>query len=160
MYLSEEIQKEQRVRNLNPFRYVLEIAAQYNGKIINYSGVGKGIGVDPKTVASYYGDIFEQFVFNEIKVISSYKKNDYRISFYHDENGIEVDFVVERPSKPLLFIEVKSSESVNEDMTKNLRVVAKDFSDAEFQLWSRDRVAKILGKVLCLPWETGLQQFI
>lgn len=215
LYLSEEIQREQLVRNLNPFRHFLEVAAQYDGKIINYSGIAKGIGVDPKTVASYYqiledtlvgsfllsfsfsfrkklikspkfyffdcgvvramarqlsiplvsstsyfGDVFEQFIYNEIKKLSSYRKNDFKISFYHDENGIQIDFVIERPGQKLLFIEVKSAESADESLTKNLRTVAKDFPDSEFQLWSRDKITKKFGNHLCLFWQDGLNQLL
>lgn len=211
LYLSEEILKEQVVRNLEPFRHFLELAAQYNGKIINHSSLAKSIGVDPKTVASYYqiledtllgtfllpfsqsfrkklikspkfyffdmgvtrsmarqltvpllsstsyyGDVFEHFIFNQMRAMFSYQRNDFRLSYYHDENNIEVDFVIERPGKPLLFVEVKSAEVALESMTKSLRIVARDFAQAELQLWSRDPVAKRYGPVTCMPWETGL----
>ncbi len=53
-YLKEEIQTEQVVRKLDPFRRFLEVAAQYNGKIINYSNIAKDTGTDSKTVKSYY----------------------------------------------------------------------------------------------------------
>lgn len=53
-YLREEIQIEQIVRKLNPFRDFLEIAAQSNGKIVNYSKISKDVGVDDKTVYSYF----------------------------------------------------------------------------------------------------------
>lgn len=215
MYLSEEIQKEQLVRNLDPFRHFLEVSSQYNGKIINYAAVSKGIGVDPKTVAnyyqildetllgsfllpfshsfrkkllkspkfyffdtgvaramarqltlpllpstSYYGEVFEQFIYCQIKSLCAYAQNDFRISYYHDENGIEIDFVVERPGKPLLFIEIKSTTNVNETMTKNLRTAAKDFPNAEFQLWSQDSISQQLGSVNCMPWDVALEKLI
>lgn len=53
-YLKEEIWNEQIVRKLEPFARFLEIAAQCNGKIINFSKIGRDIGADPKTVQSYY----------------------------------------------------------------------------------------------------------
>lgn len=53
-YLNEEIKAEQIVRKLDPFRKFLEVAAQQNGEIINYSKIGKQIGVDTKTVQSYF----------------------------------------------------------------------------------------------------------
>lgn len=53
-YLREEIQVEQIVRNLNPFRDFLEIAAQTNGEVINYSNIAKEIAVDDKTVKNYF----------------------------------------------------------------------------------------------------------
>lgn len=53
-YLKEEIVAEQIVRNLNPFRNFLEVAAQSNTKIINYSKLARDVGVDVKTVQSYF----------------------------------------------------------------------------------------------------------
>lgn len=53
-YLKEEIWNEQIVRRLEPFAHFLEVAAQCNGKILNYSKMGRDIGVDTKTVQSYY----------------------------------------------------------------------------------------------------------
>lgn len=53
-YLKEEIIVEQVVRNLDPFRKFLEVAAQCNGKIINYSNIARDVGADDKTIKSYY----------------------------------------------------------------------------------------------------------
>ncbi|MES2614770.1 MAG: AAA family ATPase [Bdellovibrionota bacterium] len=53
-YLKEEIWAEQLVRKLDPFRKFLEVAAQSNGKIINYLNIARDIGVDDKTVYSYF----------------------------------------------------------------------------------------------------------
>lgn len=53
-YLKEEIQAEQIVRQLKPFRLFLDIAAQSNAKIVNYSNIAKDVGVDTKTVQSYF----------------------------------------------------------------------------------------------------------
>lgn len=53
-YLREEIQVEQLIRKLNPFRDFLEIAAQCNGKIINYSKIARDVGVDDKTIQNYF----------------------------------------------------------------------------------------------------------
>ncbi len=53
-YLKEEIWNEQIVRKLEPFAHFLEVAAQCNGKILNFSKIGRDIGIDTKTVQSYY----------------------------------------------------------------------------------------------------------
>lgn len=44
-YIQEEIKLEQLVRNLDPFRKFLEVAAQSNAKIVNYSNIHREIGV-------------------------------------------------------------------------------------------------------------------
>ena len=53
-YLKEEIQLEQLVRKLRPFRSFLEIAAQSFGCILNYSKIARGIGSDAMSVKNYF----------------------------------------------------------------------------------------------------------
>ncbi len=54
VYLKEEIWNEQIVRKLQPFRKFLEVAAQCNGKIINYANIARDVGVDDKTIKEYF----------------------------------------------------------------------------------------------------------
>jgi predicted AAA+ superfamily ATPase len=53
-YLQKEIQQEQWVKNLEPFRKFLAVAAQMNGKIVNKAALAKQAGVDPTTVSNYF----------------------------------------------------------------------------------------------------------
>lgn len=53
-YLKEEIAAEQVTRRLDPFREFLEVAAQANGTIVNYANIARDVGVDPKTVVTYF----------------------------------------------------------------------------------------------------------
>ena len=53
-YLENEIQQEQWVRKLEPFRKFLAVAAQMNGKIINCARIAREIGVNDVTVANYF----------------------------------------------------------------------------------------------------------
>jgi len=53
-YLKEEVIAEQLTRKLDPFRKFLQIAAQSNAKIINFAKIATQVGVDAKTVRSYY----------------------------------------------------------------------------------------------------------
>jgi predicted AAA+ superfamily ATPase len=52
--LEKEIQYERRVKNLEPFRKFLAIAAQMNGKIVNKSKIAQQIGMRDSTVSSYF----------------------------------------------------------------------------------------------------------
>ncbi len=61
-YLKEEIVAEQIIRRLEPFRHFLEVAAQCNGQILNYSKIGRDIGVDTKTVQSFFSILEETLV--------------------------------------------------------------------------------------------------
>lgn len=53
-YLKEEIWLEQFIRKIDPFRKFLEVSAQCNGQIINYSNISRDVGVDDKTIRQYY----------------------------------------------------------------------------------------------------------
>jgi len=53
-YLQEEIVAEQIVRKLNPFRHFLEVAAQTNGTIVNFTSIARDVGAEPRTVISYF----------------------------------------------------------------------------------------------------------
>lgn len=53
-YLKEEIQIEQEVRKIDAFRNFLEIAAQMNGNILNFSKISADVGIDDKTVFNYF----------------------------------------------------------------------------------------------------------
>ena len=53
-YLKEEIWAEQFIRELAPFRRFLEVAAQSNGKLINFSNISRDVGVSDQTIQKYY----------------------------------------------------------------------------------------------------------
>ncbi len=53
-YLQKEIQQEQWVRQLEPFRKFLAVAAQMNGKIVNRSLIAREVGINDVTVGNYF----------------------------------------------------------------------------------------------------------
>ena len=53
-YLKEEISAEQVVKKFLPFRRFLEVAAQRNGKIINYANIARDTGIADTTVREYF----------------------------------------------------------------------------------------------------------
>ena len=53
-YLKEEILQEQIIRKIQPFKNFLEVIAQINGQIINYSKFSREVGVDHKTIQNYF----------------------------------------------------------------------------------------------------------
>jgi predicted AAA+ superfamily ATPase len=61
-YLKDEIVAEQLVRNLQPFRNFLEVAAQTNGQILNFSKIGRDIGVEVPTVQSYFDILVDTYI--------------------------------------------------------------------------------------------------
>ena len=54
LYLKEEVWAEKYVRDLEPFRQFLEVAAQSNGKKINLSNIAHDVGVSHYTDQDYF----------------------------------------------------------------------------------------------------------
>lgn len=211
-YLKEEIWDEHFVKNLDPFRKFLEVAAQCNGKIINYANIARDVGVEDKTVASFfslledtligfflepfhhsfrkrlsekpkfyffdlgvahalsrtlsmpviertpsYGEAFEQFIILEIYRLASYLEPEYRFSYLRTPADAEVDLVIERPGKSLLFIEIKSTHEIEKTDLSSFIRLSRDHGDCEAICLSRDPYLKKIDHVICYFWRDGIK---
>lgn len=89
-YLKEEIWEEHFIRALDPFRKFLEVAAQCNGKIINYSNIARDVGVEDKTIASFFSLLEDTLVgfFLEPFHHSFRKRLSERPKFYFFDLGV------------------------------------------------------------------------
>ncbi len=212
-YLKEEIWNEHIVRKLLPFQRFLEVAAQTNGKLINYSKIARDVGVDPKTVQEYYtiledtlvgfmlepfhnsfrkrlvespkfyffdtgivralsrtlttpleprtipyGDAFEHFIILEIHKLIHYFPTEYRLSFLMTKAGSEADLVIERPGKPLLCIEIKSTDQIEREALKSFIKLTEDIPNSEAICLSRDPFLKKFEHVTAYPWQEGIKK--
>ena len=90
-YLKEEIVAEQIVRRLDPFRQFLEVAAQSNGTIINYTNVARDVGADPKTVMSYFGILEDTLVGFLLPAFHRSIRKQQRVNpkFYFFDTGVK-----------------------------------------------------------------------
>jgi predicted AAA+ superfamily ATPase len=213
-YLKEEVWGEQLVRKLPPFRRFLEVAAQSNGKIINMSSIARDVGIDDKTVQSYfsiledtllgfllepfqhsfrkrlsqkpkfyffdlgvtralcgrltldvlpktsaYGEAFEHFVILECHKLAAYHKEDYRFSYLRTKDDVEIDLIVERPGKPLLCIEIKSSERISPESIASFIHVTKEIPNCEAICICNDSIPQKIEHVLVLPWQEALKRY-
>ena len=213
-YIEKEIQQEQWVRKLEPFRKFLQISAQMNCKILNKSKIATQIGVQPSTVesyyeiledtllgfrlpgfetsirkqvrlgekfyffdtgvvraiektlsvpmiehTSYYGNLFETFVINEVRKHIEYKRLDWTLSYLMTKEELEVDLVLQIPDKSLILIEIKSTTQATEqdikslvdlgtDLDKKMKRVSKKF------LISQDSQKRIMNGVQCLHFSS------
>ena len=90
-YLKEEIWAEHMIRNLDLFRKFLELAAQSNGEIINFSKIAKQIGTTTATVQSYFDILEETLVgfFLESYTTSVRKRIVASPKFYFFDTGVK-----------------------------------------------------------------------
>lgn len=213
-YLKEEIWAEKIVKNLNPFRRFIEVAAQCNGKVVNYANIARDVGVADNTIRDYfsiledtligfflepfhhsfrkrlqakpkfylfdtgitraltrslriplqestsvYGECFEHFIILECMKLADYYQLDYQFSYLATKDGAEIDLVVNRPGKPYLLIEIKSSRQVQSHQLKNLSQMATDLGNAEAVCFSQDSFIKQYNNVTVYPWAEGIKQF-
>lgn len=211
-YLKEEILSEQLVRSLDPFRNFLPIAAQMSGKPLNFSKIGREVGVDTTTVQNYfsiledtllgfslpafhhsvrkrqrqapkfylfdigilralsrsldepvkkstipYGTFFEHFLIHEIRRLADYKKIRWDYSYLVTKDDVEIDLILEKPNRPLILIEIKSSENLQKGSITNFIKISKDFENAEAYCFSCDPQEKAFEHVKCLHWKDGLE---
>lgn len=213
-YLKEEIWAEQLIKKLDLFRKFLEVAAQSNGKIINYSTIARDVGADDKTVksyfslledtllgriiepfqhsfrkrlksspkfyffdlgvaralahslsvppvagTSYYGELFENFIMTECFKLASYFQSEFRFSYLMTADNVEIDLVVERPAKPLLLVEIKSSQQVREEDLRSLQKISTELGECESVCFSNDPRQKKIGTTMVYPWREGVKKF-
>lgn len=213
-YLKEEIWEEHFIQELDPFRRFLEVAAQMNGKILNFANIARDVGVSDKTIQKYYslledtlmgfflepfdhsfrkrlskkpkflffdsgvaralaaqltnplaestsayGEAFEHFIITQIYQLISYHFPEYRASYIRTKDDLEIDLVVERPGKPTLLIEIKSTNSVQEQQLRGLKAMASDLPHTEAICLSQDVFAKRYGSVTVYPWLEGIKKY-
>jgi predicted AAA+ superfamily ATPase len=99
-----------------------------------------------------YGAAFEHFVILELRRLNDYWGADYSFSYLRTKDGAEIDLVMDRPGRPPILLEIKSTERVREtDVTALIRFQA-DIRGSRAYCLSLDPHRKRIGPVLCLPW--------
>ncbi|PWU12623.1 MAG: ATPase [Bdellovibrio sp.] len=115
------------------------------------------VDLNPKSYA--FGEAFESWIVQECHRFNEYFKMDFRISYLRTQSYVEVDLIFERPGKPDLLVEIKSSDFVTEDDVRSLARIANDWDrKCQAQLWSQDLREKMILDVQCLHWQQGLQK--
>ncbi len=103
-YLKEEIWAEHMIRELDPFRRFLPVAAQANGTILNYSKIARDVGVDYKTVQSYFSILEDTLLgfFLEPYHRSIRKQQHQAPKFYFFDTGVKraLENTLDIPLKP------------------------------------------------------------
>ena len=89
-YLREEIIEEQILRKIPPFSRFLAVAAQGNGKLINYAKIARDINSDPSNVRNYYSILEETLVGFLLEPFhtSIRKRQRHAPKFYFFDTGI------------------------------------------------------------------------
>ncbi len=89
-YLKEEILSEQLIRNIDPFYSFLEVSAQMNGDILNFSRIAREAGTNDKSVERYYSILEDTLLgFHLLPYHRSVRKQQISSSkFYYFDIGL------------------------------------------------------------------------
>lgn len=109
--------------------------------------------------SSEYGNAFEHFIILECLKLSSYYYPEYRFSYLKTKDDVEIDLIVERPGQKLLCIEIKSTNSVQEEKIAAFARIIKDIEHCEAVCFSQDPAPKKIGEVKVLPWKEALHHY-
>ncbi|MCB0318145.1 MAG: DUF4143 domain-containing protein, partial [Bdellovibrionales bacterium] len=105
-----------------------------------------------------YGQLFENFIVNEIYRLLSYSEKQFKLSFLRVSETQEIDLIVEKAGGEIFLCEIKSTDKVDERHTQSLKTLSKDFSKPKLRLISNDQVKKQIGDVLALHWEEAIEE--
>ena len=100
-YIQEEVWEAHLIKDLVPYRRFLQVAAQTNGTVINYSNISEDTRVDPKTVQRYFQILEETLLgfFLEPFHRSLRKRQRANPKFYFFDIGVQraltSDFAIE-----------------------------------------------------------------
>jgi predicted AAA+ superfamily ATPase len=102
--LKEEIWSGRLVKDLEHFRRFLEVAAQSNGKIVNYSNIARDVGIDDKTVKNYFTLLEDTLIGNFLEPFDHSFRKRLRVApkFYYFDLGVSRALSATLSLKPVL----------------------------------------------------------
>lgn len=115
------------------------------------------IPLEPQTMA--YGVAFEHFIILECIRLSAYFNPEYHFSYLRTPGDAEIDLIVERPGKPLLCIEIKSSKQISPQNIRSFISITKDMPECEAICICNEKYAKKIEHVSVLPWQDAIRGY-
>jgi predicted AAA+ superfamily ATPase len=102
-----------------------------------------------------FGDLFEHFIFLEIKAYQLLNRADWDLEFWrtHDQN--EVDFIL---GKGEVIIEVKSSLNYKQEYLQGLKKFKTEYKSKREILVCRTTEKKVIDGIEIYPWELFLEE--
>ena len=105
-----------------------------------------------------YGHAFEHRVILECFYLNEYLRKDFSFYYLRTKDQNEVDLIIERPGKPDVLVEIKSSQSIQERHINQLNLLTKAWpTPYQAQVWSQEKTSKKIEKVECLFWKEALK---
>jgi len=114
----------------------------------------------PAPGTSYFGELFEEFVINEIFRMNSYTEKNYSLSYLATQNSkTEVDLILDKArGRVRIGVEIKSSTSVDEGEVLSLSKVGQDLKATKLYYLSQCPHRAVIHGVDCMEWRSGIQE--
>lgn len=107
-----------------------------------------------------YGICFEQFYILELFKLNHYCQADYAFSYLMTGGNVEIDLIIDRPGRPTLLVEIKSSDRTTIKDAKNLLTIYKDLpTSCECYVVSNDPHAYDHSGIKFIPWQKSFEEF-
>jgi predicted AAA+ superfamily ATPase len=103
-----------------------------------------------------YGHAFEHFVTLELLRLNEYLRLDWRFSYLRTKDDLEIDLVIERPTAPLLLVEIKSAARVDDTEVSRRAALKKDLDPCELVVLCNEPRMRRLEFATIYPWQAGI----
>lgn len=143
----ESLRKRQRK---NPKFYFFDVGVQ--------RALAKNLDRIVKPGNFEYGDLFESFIIQEIHRSIHYQEKEWSLSYLKTKDDLEIDLIIERPGLPKVFIEIKSTDKIQNESFQGLQKILKLQSNFEAYILSNDKKEFIRDGLIYLPWKKGLKE--
>jgi hypothetical protein len=124
------------------------------GLLINQLGLGVNHIVENGRI---FGPILENFVFLELKKLTTWAALPISLYHYRTQVGVEVDIVLENRAGQIVGIEVKASETISSEDWKGLEVLGEEMKDQMIRgviLYPGKKVVALRKNRIAIPLST------
>jgi predicted AAA+ superfamily ATPase len=108
----------------------------------------------PVQESADFGELFEQYLFMELKAWIDYRRPGSRLAYWRSRSGYEVDFVIDDEAA----IEVKAAKTVQERHLAGLRALREEGRIRRYYLACREDRPRRLDGIDILPWREFLER--
>jgi len=108
----------------------------------------------PLPESSDFGELFEQYIFLELKAYIDYFQPGSRITYWRSTSGYEVDFIINND----IAIEVKTAQLLQERHLTGLQALREENLIKRFICVCREDRPRWIDGILVLPWQEFLQR--
>jgi predicted AAA+ superfamily ATPase len=143
----ESLRKRQRK---NPKFYFFDLGIQ--------RALAKKLDLPLQRQSYEFGDLFESFIVQEIHRLIHYQEKEWTLSYLRTKDDLEVDLIIDRHALPRAYIEIKSTEKIQNEDFQGFKNLLKLDKNSEGYVLSNDKKEFIRDGLIYLPWKKGLAE--